>query len=343
MYEVDFMAVENSSEPTTRSGDAIAARFKTAWQLSPAVIVVDGGFTDTGQEVVDNVADYYGTSTIDLVISTHMDSDHLNGLQAVLEQCTVGELLVHQPWLYRADAYELGNYQRLRQLVDYARAQGVTVTQPFTGLTRFDGALQILGPTEQRYRELLDEALTAAPPPVAAAAHDLVGGLKRFAKRLFAGFPEETLEDDDDASARNQMSVITLLTIDGARMMLTGDAGIASLQAAADRYEQIVGPLSSNPLSLLQAPHHGSKHNLGPTVLDRLLGTEDVPHSVATCAYVSSAAASTKHPSGKVLNALGRRGASVFVTDGKAQCFTSGIIRPGWSAATPVDPVDEDD
>ena len=342
MYEVDFMAVENSVEPTTHSGDAIAARFKPADRRDPVVIVVDGGFTDTGQQVVDNVADDYGTSTIDLVVSTHMDIDHLNGLQTVLEQCTVGELLVHLPWLYRADANRLGNYDRLRQLVDLAQAKGVTVTQPFTGLSRFGGALQILGPAEQRYRELLDEALAPAPAPAPSTARGLAGGLKCFAKWMFSGFPAETLEDDDDASARNQMSVVTLLTVDGERMMLTGDAGIASLQAAADRYEQVVGLLPSYPLSLLQAPHHGSKHNLGPTVLNRLLGTEGTPHSLGTCAYVSSAAASTKHPSGKVLNALGRRGASVYVTDGKGQCFTSGMTRPGWSSAVPVDPVDED-
>lgn len=36
-----------------------------------------------------------------------------------------------------------------------------------------------------------------------------------------------------------------------------------------------VGPFSDLPLTFLRVPHHGSRHNLGPTILDRVLGPRD--------------------------------------------------------------------
>jgi beta-lactamase superfamily II metal-dependent hydrolase len=107
-----------------------------------------------------------------------------------------------------------------------------------------------------------------------------------------------------------------VLHIDDRRLMFTGDAGIPALARAAERYESTFCDFSENPLSFFQPPHHGSRHNLGPTILDRLLGDPSYPFGPGTFACISSAKAAPKHPSPKVVNALARRGCRVAATEG---------------------------
>jgi glyoxylase-like metal-dependent hydrolase (beta-lactamase superfamily II) len=100
VYEVDFLPVESENGPGSKSGDAITLRFSVPDQSNPVVVVIDAGFQATGDAVVSHIKQYYDTDVVDLMISTHPDADHINGLSVVLEQLRVGELLVHQPRLH---------------------------------------------------------------------------------------------------------------------------------------------------------------------------------------------------------------------------------------------------
>src|SRR5260221_14328780 len=94
-FEVDFQAVGDKG----KSGDAIALRlWDGADRSRQAVIVIDGGFADSGKTLVEHIRNYYGTSTVDLVVSTHPDGDHSAGLKTVLEELEVKQLWMHQPW-----------------------------------------------------------------------------------------------------------------------------------------------------------------------------------------------------------------------------------------------------
>ena len=78
-FEIDFLSVEAKD-----SGDAIALRYQINGATS--IHVVDGGFQDTGDHVVEHIRKYYGTSAVvDRVVGTHPDGDHLAGLPTVLE------------------------------------------------------------------------------------------------------------------------------------------------------------------------------------------------------------------------------------------------------------------
>jgi beta-lactamase superfamily II metal-dependent hydrolase len=349
-YVIDFLAVENEDSDSTKSGDAIAMQFLVPGESRPRVVVIDGGYTPIGQQLVDHIKTHYGTTHVDLVVSTHPDVDHINGLKTVLEQCSVGELLMHLPQLRRPhDAHNLSNYEAIIDLYDLAREKGIPVAEPFTGVERFSGTIRILGPSELRYEELLDQMITEAVDGVekaryafSSSSNVLLAAGRRVLDKVLTYFPIETLGDDDDASPRNQSSAITLLDVDDRRLLFTGDSGIASLDMAADYYEATVGTFPTQPLSFFQAPHHGSKHNLGKTVLNRILGAPGSAFGSPT-AFISSAKASEKHPSPKVTNALGRRGAKVFVTEGKGICHGAWAGRSGWSPSTPVAPLEEDD
>lgn len=347
MYEVDFLPVEAVEGGSTKSGDAISMRFSVPGRLDPVVVVVDGGFGAVGVDLATHIADYYESQRVDLVISTHPDGDHLNGLVKVLEQCDVGELMMHLPWLHNPQASEIPNYEKIVELYDLAIAKGIPVTEPFTGEDRFGGALCVLGPSVGFYEEQLSaEVSEVSGVAVLSAAHGSFGSQvvatgRRVLEKVLSLFPAETLSNADETSSRNKGSVITLIQADGRRFMLTGDAGIPSLEHAADEYERLVGSFSDYPLNLFQAPHHGSHRNLGPAILDRILGTKDQPFG-ETSAIISSAKLSEKHPSSKVTNALGRRGAKVNVTEGSTICYGT-AARVGWVAQQPLPPLEEDE
>lgn len=66
------------------------------------------------------------------------------------------------------------------------------------------------------------------------------------------------------ASGRgNQRSCVLLLTAGGGRLLLTGDIGLAQEQA-------LLPVLAPSRPTLLQVPHHGSRHGSGTALLDRL-------------------------------------------------------------------------
>ena len=132
----------------------------------------------------------------------------------------------------------------------------------------------------------------------------------------------DVLDDSGTTTARNNSSVIVLLQFARQKLLFTGDAGIEALTRAIDCAERC--GISLRDLTFFHVPHHGSRRNLGPAILNRL---------GARIAYISAAAdGSPKHPSRRVVNALTRRRTAVYATQGKALRFGVGL-RPGW---TPV-------
>lgn len=349
MYEVDFLPVEaTEGEPSTRNGDAITLHFTEDVTGTERVVVIDAGFEAVGDEVVRHINKYYGTSQVDLVISTHPDPDHLDGIRTVVEKLDVTELFIHRPKRHASPRTVQRHFAHIRAvdaLLDAAAAHGTHVVEPFGGQTRFSGQLTVLGPARDLYetllREQLDEkrsgALTRATRSSTGYLHDLV----RYVAAL--RHPDELLADDARTNARNESSVITLVQSGGDRLLFTGDAGQRGLGAAADYYESLVGPFPTRPVALFQVPHHGDRRSLSPALLDRIVGLRGHPHT-STTAVVSSADADTSHPAMEVTNALDRRGITLVATEGMAAWSShEAPPRAGWGPVEELRPLVPDE
>lgn len=330
-YEVDFLGVGNES----KSGDAIAIRFGNLHgrRDEQTVVVIDGGFSDTGTELVEHIRTHFGTDTVDLVISSHPDQDHINGLEALLNALDVKELWLHQPWLHNqnlADEFADGrltdsslgerlkqNLERAWSLAKLANRKGIVLKEPFTGLTDKSGAVKVLGPCQSYYESLIPDfdGMPARAVASYVADESWFDKTVRSVKAFFASWGEDHISDDGQTSAKNNSSVITQLIVDGRRLVFTADAGIQALAHAAD---QIDGCYSGAELKLIQIPHHGSRRNIGPKVLNRLIG-EPVAQGVkrgVTAIASSAKAGEPKHPRKSVINAFLHRGVTVAVTRG---------------------------
>nr|WP_295075133.1 competence protein ComEC [uncultured Roseateles sp.] len=339
--EIDFLAVE-----TAKSGDAIAVRYSV--NGATTVHVVDGGFLDTGDKLVEHLKTQYQTTHVDHVVLTHTDQDHVNGLRKVLEQCTVGRLWMNRPWLYadelihRFETYNSVDALRRRlrtvyaaaaSLEELAVARGVPISTPLQGASI--GSFTVMAPSKARYLDLVVES----DKTPAAVDEDKAFGLgslftkaiKSVANLVKAVWAHEYFPVEG-TSSENEMSVVQYANICDRRILLTGDTGREGLAEAA-AYAPYVG-LQLPGLWMFQVPHHGGRHNVNTEVLDTWLGgrlaNPATTHSFN--ALCSSAKADEHHPKNSVIRAIHHRGGHFAATEGKNLCLAQGISR-GW---TPV-------
>lgn len=334
-YEIDFLPVGTGE----KSGDAIALR---VWNSEgQQVFVIDGGTKESGEMLVKHIPAFYGTKVVNAVISTHPDGDHASGLAEVLENLDVKLLLMHQPWDHAADikaAFEnselthLGLQRRIKEelmhaheLKKIADRKKIPIIEPFEGAEWTGGLFRVLGPSSTYYESLLPQFRDM---PEVKEQIGLIQGLIKKAEEKIETVAEalniETLTDGNEHfSAENNTSTIILFNLGQDRVLFTGDADADALALAADYAVQ--NSISLLNLNILQVPHHGSKQNVGPTILNRIKGS---------IAHISvSPGAAPKHPSKKVLNALKRRGIQAFTSGpGQIACYRStGVLaRPGW-------------
>jgi beta-lactamase superfamily II metal-dependent hydrolase len=327
-WEIDFLAVGKES----KGGDAIALRWGNLFggPAEQTVVVIDGGYKDCGTELANLIHTRYGTNHVDIVISTHPDHDHVTGLETLLEEMSVGQLWMHQPWkhsqtveLARSSAFksmaldekvEL-SLKEASDLETIANRKGIPIVEPFTGTQSPDGALTILGPSIPFYEEQLASirptsvlgSLAASLREGLTKAHDLI---------VHETLTRETLTDGGTTSPQNNSSAIALLQVDGQRLLFTGDAGMPALDPVIDLLHS--AGLTAGTLNCVQIPHHGSRKNVGPTVLDRLLNPNPTEDRLGV-ALLSAPAKNpeNRHPSLKVINAFRRRGYHVFGTHGR--------------------------
>jgi len=343
-YEVDFLPVGEE-----QSGDAITMRFGNVFgqRNEQVVVVIDGGFADTGKQVVEHLKKHYKTDQVDLVVSTHPDADHAAGLETVLKECKVGSFWMHRPWNHTDDIAKMfadgrvtdkSVREALRKSLDEARTlerialdRKIPIVEPFTGVRDATRSIVVLGPSAQFYGSLLPE-FRGTPEPVAQPAGPLAKALRGAAeviKKIAERWDIETLDDSGETSAENNSSAILLAVVGDHCLLFTADAGIPALTEATNL---LVGAgFDFSKIKFIQVPHHGSKRNVGPTILNALLGPKLPKDSKLRTAFVSVAKPEDeKHPSKKVMNAFRRRGAPVLPTGGGTKCHY--FNAPGWPA-----------
>ncbi|WP_305840319.1 ComEC/Rec2 family competence protein [Photobacterium leiognathi] len=344
-YEIDFHAVGEES----KSGDAISIRIKD--DIGQSIIVIDGGYKSDGEKVAKHITEYYNTKVIDLIISTHPDADHINGLPYLVENMEVKKLLISQPWEFddltkyfqdgRFTDNSLGNkvadsINKAVDLVNLAKAKGIEVIAPSAGktLTYSSAEIIILGPSEDYYKELLPQILTEKPSGIIGemlnSAFDTVVNI------IKSIWGEDNLSEDVVTSPLNSTSIITLIKCDGRNLLFTGDSGVEALNRAYPIYKD---RSSGNTLKMFQVPHHGSRRNISSSILDKYIGPKVEKGKNCNISAICSVAKNTdKHPRDRVVNALIHRGAQVVVTKGQSiRHHNSMGERSGWTPVTPLE------
>lgn len=315
---VDFLPVGDSN------GDAIIIKYGQGDTFY--LQVVDGGYTQVGEEMIEHIEQHYGKNVIiaDMVVS-HADNDHAKGLIPVFKHFRVGSLWMNRPWLYAQQVLDRfhGNWsldgwvrevrashEYLVELENLARARGMEPKEVFRGAQI--GPFHVLAPSRERYISLIPD-LDKTPPPY--KSEGFVKGLVEAVRGVLDVIREtmdiETLDWNPPAtSASNETSVVQLGVYDSKRILLTADVGPVGLMEAAE-YAKSLGLLSAP--DMIQIPHQGSRRNVTPAVLNAWLGAPNSGNPRRGSALVMVGKNKTEHPRKKVKNAFMRRGYPVFV------------------------------
>lgn len=331
--QIDFLPVDSGE----KSGDAIAFRYGNFSQRSTfKVVVIDGGTKDSGNKLVEHINQFYETNEVDLVICTHPDADHASGLRQIMNQCTVNELWIHKPWDHSQHICDLfldgritdnSLSERLKhaytyayELVQLAEDKGIDIREPFAGRQSEDLVLTVLGPSIDYYRDLIPDF--ARSPDAKTLVERASSAFEKAVNWVEETFDLELLDETGETSAENRSSAVILLKLNGEKFLFTGDAGIESLNKVIEYANSQYVDISN--IRFFQIPHHGSKRNISPTILNAIK---------CRTAFVSASKDAPKHPAKKVTNAFKRRNTTVYSTNGSILGHHVNASRPGWSAA----------
>ena len=357
--EIEFLPVGDGE----KAGDAIILRYGTPDDYK--LMLIDGGHEGTGDDIVAHLRQHFGPyARLEHVVLTHSDADHASGLRIVLRRIPVDNLWLHIPWLLAEESRHLfadkrwtpagleaavkKEYNIISEIVDLATAQAAQIFYPFEG--ERIGPFLVCAPHRWTYNHLLPQfEKTPEPDQAAIQAANMWLGKESLATKIFEAtkaalqswttetWDYERLKDGGITSASNESSVVLYGDFgNNDRVLLTGDTGVNGLRWAADFIQSQGLPLQQ--FTFVQIPHHGSRRNVGPAVLTRLLGDKQPETAPARfVAYVSAPADDEKHPRRIVLNAFKRRGGTIIATQGRKKIHWGGFPkRPEYIDADPL-------
>lgn len=342
-YEIDYIAVGDGE----RWWDAICMRFwNIKWPRNEwSVVIIDWGFNESWENLVNHIINLYWTKDVNLVIATHPDADHILWLNVVIEKLNVAQLAMHLPWNHADDIKELFKKEitttkletkiekalkNASDLEDLAISKWIEIVEPFQWIGWFWWVLKILWPSKEYYESLVP--FFRGTPEAKEGIFETIG--KSFSDAI--SWIEDKLDidllddDTDTTSAENNSSVISYFQFWEKKILFTGDAWKTALNQALDYAES--NNLNLTNLTLFDVPHHWSKRNISSKILNRI--------SAAT-AFVSAPKTSIKHPSKKVTNWLKKRWMIVWITRWQNICHFSGEINRSWWGPLQYEPFHE--
>jgi hypothetical protein len=293
-----------------RNGDALWIEYGEA--TSPRRIIVDGG-TEGSYEAglrarIEALAPE--ERTFELLVVTHIDSDHIAGTLELLRDETIGAELGEvwfNGWRHLPETLEelgpvegeLLTQEILQQELPWNEAfGGQAVVRPTEGdLPRVelagDLAITVLAPGLEQlaelrpvWEEVVREAGLVPGMPVPETPEEPPPGLEELGTTPDVTALAASVFRQDTAEA-NGSSIVMLLEHEGSSMLLTGDAfpsvvleGVNRLLAERDGGARLA-------VDAFKVPHHGSRANLSPALV-AALGCER--H------LFSSNGTNTKHP-----------------------------------------------
>lgn len=219
-------------------------------------IVIDGG--KSASAIKARYDQIPADECIDLLVVSHIDSDHIAGVIALVDKMRQqGDLnRLKQVWF---------NFPKIEEPDEYSVTEGNSLS---TSLCQIEGLcwcnntadligheviigdihLHVLAPNQ----DVTDEYKPKEPDELDVENADWDVDLKTLI---------ENVDDDDlDTGGPNSQSIVILVECDGEKVLLPGDCTPKELLSSIKSYNSVNGaPLK---LELMKLPHHGSVRNI---------------------------------------------------------------------------------
>jgi len=213
-----------------------------------------------------------------------------------------------------------------------AKEKGIPIYEAFQGTIIFD-VLKILSPTKDFYLDLLVESNKTPLEEHTQVKTTISAQIKKAILMALETWTNELLRENVSTSAENESSVILYGDMMDDTFLLTGDTGIRAFNIAIN-YSEKQG-IDLTKINVQQIPHHGGRHNVSPSVLNKIVGPKVAQDSKLTKTAIVSVAKGSDHPMKMVTNAYIRRGAKVFEARTTTLRHQHGTPdREGWTSAS---------
>lgn len=331
-YCIRFFQVGND----TKGGDAILIELFDE-RDNPFVILIDGGYKETGEKVCRHIKAKYDPPVIHLLINTHPDIDHISGLKGILENddIKIKKIVMNRPWKdagLKPEHFKDGRItknslaERLRDefamaddIEGIAKEKEIPLYRAFQGCNLVPDVLTVLAPNKTSYKKFL---LASGKTP-----ESIIDDFNKKSYRKVE-LEEEPYDengiikwfDDEDTSEVNQTSLVLSLKIGKEHFLFTGDAGKTTFINALNFYDSLSRNNDSSDFTIVQLPHHGSRKNINPDILKRL----SPQNYIISC---PPNGIKDGHPSRRLINKILeiKRDSRIFITGNKNFVFYKGI------------------
>lgn len=276
-------------------GDAIWLEYGSA--DSPNVVLIDCGFKSTYREIIRRIEER--DLTLELLILTHIDEDHIKGAIPLLQDTRLGPDRVRDIWfngydhMVAADAMGAMQGEMFSAIIEErhyswngdwdGNAVIVPESGPLNSRTLPGGLkLTVLSPMAEQLREMAakwkselhDKGLE--PGDTEAIFQVLADRGTAYQPDALGTVDPELMAEkafSEDTAEPNGSSIAVLAEYQDTRVLLTGDAFPTVLVTSINR---ILDELNQSKLSIdaLKVAHHGSKGNTSPELLSKLACTQ---------------------------------------------------------------------
>ncbi len=272
-------------------GDAIWLEYGPA--DSPNVVLIDCGFKSTYREIIKRIEER--DLTLELLILSHIDEDHIKGAIPLLQDARLGPGRVRDIWfngydhMVAADAMGAMQGEMFSAIIEEQGYSwngdwgGKPVIVPETGplnVCTLPGGLKltVLSPTAEQLREMAvkwkselhDKGLE--PGDTEAVFKALADRGTVYQPDALGTIDPELMADKvfkEDTAEPNGSSIAVLAEYRDTQVLLTGDAFPTVLVNSINR---LLDELNQSKLAVnaLKVAHHGSKGNTSPELLSKL-------------------------------------------------------------------------
>lgn len=227
------------------------------------------------------------------------------------------------------------DYPYVAKIEELAQEKGIEIIEGFED-KQINENLKILSPSKEFFIELLKKSKKTKyldesdykSNIYTESAKNILSKFTNWIKELWG---KDSLKEDVETSEENEMSIVLLGDMEENKFLLTGDVGLKGLEKAIEKGNKIGIPLTE--VNFYQIPHHGSRHNLSPSIMNKMVGnivSEGI--KLKKVAY-TSVAYESDYPRKAVVNAFIRRGVQVYKTDGYTITYSHLTSeRAGWSS-----------
>ena len=344
-YEIDFIATKENKG----NADAICFRYEKDDKFIN--VVYDGGSKVLANKLIEHLEEFYFKNEyypkIDYLICSHPDQNHASGLIEVIEKVEIGKIIMNIPWNYIDDIWDNVNdgriskeslekrlkddYPYVAKIEELAQEKGIEIIEGFED-KEINENLKILSPSKEFFIELLKKSKKTKyldeddykSNIYTESAKNILSKFTNWIKELWG---KDSLKEDVETSEENEMSIVLLGDMEENKFLLTGDVGIKGLEKA----NKIGTPLTE--VNFYQIPHHGSRHNLSPSIMNKMVGNIVSERMKLKKVAYASVAYESDYPRKAVVNAFIRRGVQVYKTDGYTITYSHLTSeRLGWSS-----------